>query len=688
MDKKEFQRKLTLYFWATFAIFFILAGRLFYVQVVNAAEFQAKSEDNMTRRIAIPARRGDILDSRGEVMATSKPAFSVAVIDPDFKKAEDQINKLAEILNDPEITPEVITEKLRSQLRRYEPVVIKRLPIGDEAMQVITRLEERRQELPGVVIIEEPVRYFPQGGLAGHLLGYVGSINDAELDRYKSYNYAMIDKIGKSGIEKILEVFDLDGRDIGLRGQKGWQQIEVNANNTRVGEKPLIPPTPGNNVVLTIDTKLQRVMEQSMDEVIAALKQNNPKAGAGAAVAIDVQTGAILAMASKPDFYPSDFVDGLKPDRASYYNDPKLQPYTNRAIQGIYAPGSTFKMITAMAALDSGAVTTSSEVYCTGKYWMPGGAKCWQAHGRVNLIRAIQVSCNTYFQNAGYLAGIDRISEVGRQFGLGQKTDAFGLLGEKAGTLPSREWKKNTKDAQVKQIYDRRRAKLEERYDQALAKANSDKQREGLLKAKQSELNQLEAQYRIDYNFETNWQNFDTFYTSMGQGFSQYTVLQLANYVATLANGGQRWRPYLIQKIVSQDGKVLKEFTPQLTEKVKVKPETMAVVRQGMLAVTQPGGTAGYLFANFPAAIKVGAKTGTAQTGLAGDISDSDYFGLFVAFAPYDNPKIAYAGIMEYAPNGGSTAGKVAKAMFEEYFGLNKTYDIQDSDIYPWEAVE
>ncbi|MHB1420785.1 MAG: penicillin-binding protein 2 [Bacillota bacterium] len=687
MEKKEFQRKLTIYFWVVFAVFLIMAGRLFYVQVVNAAEFQAQSEDNMTRRIAIPARRGDILDRRGEVLATSKPAFSVAVIEPDFIKAGNPVNKLAEILGDPEITPEVIKEKLSSQLHRYEPVVIKRLPAGDDAMRVITRLEERRQELPGVVIIEEPVRYYPNGSMAGHLLGYVGSINERELDQYQEYNYAIDDKIGKSGIEKIMEVFDLNGVDIGLKGQKGWQQVEVNAKNARVGEKPLIPPTPGNSVELTIDAKLQQVMEKTMDEVIVDLKKSNPKAGAGAAVAIDVRTGAILAMASKPDFYPSDFVDGLKPDRAAYYSDPKLQPYTNRAIQGTYAPGSTFKPITAMAALDSGAIDTSMTIICNGKYWMPGGAKCWSVHGVVNLLKAIAVSCNTYFQNAGYLAGIDRIAEVGREFGLGQKTGAFGLLGEQTGTLPSKEWKKQTKSVQVNQTYDRRRTSLEEKYSQALSGATSEKQKEQLLKAKQSESNQLEAQYKIDYNFETNWQNFDTFYTSMGQGYSQYTVLQLANYLATLANGGQRWRPYLIQKVLSQDGKVLETFKPQLAEKVKVKPETMAIVRQGMLAVTQPGGTAGYMFADFPASIQVGAKTGTAQTGLKGDNPDKDYYGVFIAFAPYDNPQIAFAGVMEYAQHGGNSAGKVAKAVLQEYFGLNKS-DSQEQQIYPWETVE
>ncbi|MDN5347271.1 MAG: penicillin-binding protein 2 [Clostridia bacterium] len=668
----KLKSRLTGFTVALTFIFSVLATRLFYLQVVSAEEFAKQSSENSIRIIPIEARRGDIFDRQGNLLATSKPVFAISLANIPDKELDATVNKLAALLGDPLLTPESVREKIKTNPRRYEPVIIKRIPADAEGMAAITRLEEHRLELPGVNITTEPLRFYPHGSLAGHILGYVGQITQKELEERKADNYRLTAKIGKTGIERYLEYDNQGGEEIGLRGKDGAQQVEVNAYNRKIRDLVTIPPRPGDNVILTLDLGLQQTLEQAMDEVIQQAKKNNPKAGAGAAVVIDVKTGAILAIASKPNLNPNDFVDGSFEKKQNYYNDIHLMPGFNRAVQGTYPPGSTFKPITAMAALSSGNVLPEDSVLCSGGYWRPGGITCWQSHGRVDLERAMATSCNTYFQWAGEQAGIKKIVEVARQFGLGQPTGALGILGEASGILPSPDWKREVAAAEVNRRYQSLREGLEKKYNTLLSKA-SPTERERLLRAKEQELSYLEAQYRIDYNFETGWHPFDTYNTSIGQGSNNYTMLQLANYVATLANGGTRWRPYIVEKVISARGEIKQEFRPEVMEKVQIAPEIMAAVRKSMLAVTQPGGTASFLFNNFPPYIRVAAKTGTAQTGRGGDDPDKDYHGLFIAFAPYDDPQIAFAGVIEYARHGGDSAGLVAKAVLEKYFGLTPT---------------
>lgn len=652
--------------------FFVLTARLFFLQVVNAQEFARQSAENRIRLIPLEARRGDILDSKGRVLATSQPVYAVTLSNVPNQNMDVVIRRLAEILADPELTPEAIWNKLKSNPYRYEPVVIKRLPAGLESLAIITKLEERRLELPGVNITTEPQRFYPNGPLAGHILGFVGQITQEELEERQGDNYRLNDKIGKSGIERLLEYERQGDLRIGLRGQDGAEQVEVNAFNRKIRDLLTIPPAPGDNVELTLDLDLQRTLEQAMDRVIAEVKKKNPKAGAGAAVVLDVKTGAILAIASKPDMDPNDFVNGSFAKKQAYYNDPRLKPLFNRATQGTYPPGSTFKPITALAALMSGAVNPKDTIYCNGHYWKNGGLDCWQSHGRVNLERALAVSCNTYFQWAGEMASIEMIDSIAGQFGLGSPTGAIGILGEAKGILPSPEWKRKVNEAILQRWLERRKAEIERKYAEALASA-TEREKERLMRQKEQQLRQLKAQYEINFNFETNWQPFDTYNTSIGQGANNYTILQLANYVTTLANGGTRWRPYLVKRVVSSEGQVKQEFYPEAIQKVNVPPNILEEVRRGMLAVTQSSeGTASFLFRDFPPHIKVAAKTGTAQTGLAGDDKSRDFYGTFIAFAPYDDPQIAFAGVIEYASHGGDSAGVVAREVFARYFGLTE----------------
>jgi len=670
-NKKNLDKKLRVYFLLVVVIFIVLLTRLFYLQVLNAADFQAQSAQNRTRLISLEAKRGDVLDRNKEVLATTKPVFSVSVSNPGLKNQPEINQRLAKILGIPGITGDYITEKQRSNPRRFEPVEVISLPWSKDAMALITRIQENRIDLPGVVIQEAPMRYYPNEALAGHLLGFVGLINRKELELFRERGYGINDRIGKTGLERGFELLVTDGgNEIGLRGVRGFSRITVDTRERFVNDLGTVPPVPGHNLQLTLDAGLQSTLERSMDEVIGEAKKTNSKAKAGAAVVLDVRTGAILAMTSRPYLNPNDFVDGSFARKQDYYGNLEINPDLNRAIQGVYPPGSAFKMISGMAALESGSIKPADTIICTGRYWQPGGIICAKPHGAVNFFRALAVSCNTYFQWAGEMAGINMMVEVARSFGLGTRTGLTDIPGEVSGLMPSPQWKIEVNPIIVNRRHERRMAEIESRYKELLYMAQSAIEREALIKRQDQEKRLLEARHKIDLKWETGWQAYDTFNTSIGQGANQYTVLQLANYVAAIANNGIRHRPYLVDKILDQKGQVIKQFEPEIIGQAAVSTATLMYTKQAMLAVTRPGGTAASLFSHFPPFVQVAAKTGTAQTGRVGDDRAEDFLGVFVAYAPADNPQIAFAGIIEYVRSGGGSTGVVAKAVFEDYFDI------------------
>lgn len=666
MITKQIEHRLKVYWIMVIIVFSVMLLRLAMLQLVQTSRWKMQSEGNRIRMIAVHAPRGEILDRNGQVLAKSRLVYTVYLTNLGTKEQEGVINRLVEVLQDPQITVDSIKEQLKSpKLRPYEPLVIKR----NIDWQTMVRLEERRQELTGVYIDVEPVRYYPGTSavgetLAGHLLGYVREISAKELEAMPDGEYQMGDMIGKDGLEKTYESY--------LRGKDGARQVEVDVKGRRVKDLPTLAAVPGNNLVLTLDAKLQETLEKSMDETLARVQKKYPKAKAGTAVVLDVKTGGVLAMVSRPTLNPNDFIGPIPQEKVDFYFRTKPPAILNRAIAASYPPGSTFKPITAMAAVDSKAVDPKTVlVNCTGKYWLPPYINCWGVHGRRDLYGGMAVSCNTYFQEAGRLAGVDNIVRVASEFGLGSKT-GIDLPGEVKGLLPSPQWKQDLNSKLINDRYQKKFANLDATYQTALQQAATDAEKQKLLKQKEKERQALEAAYREEYRFYTEWKPYDTFNMSIGQGNNDYTIIQLANYVATLANGGKRMKPYLVDRVVAPDGKVIKQFAPTLLNKVSVTPETMAEVRRAMLAVTEPGGTAYWLFKDFPDHIKVAAKTGTAQTGRQGDDKLGDFHGVFVAFAPYDNPQIAFAGIIEYGYHGGESTGYLAKAVFEEYFGLKK----------------
>lgn len=595
---------------------FILAARLYYLQIASEDNYITLSDRNRIRVLTQTARRGDIYDRHMEELATSKPVFAVALASSEIQDREALAETLAPLLEDEEITPQVILEALRNNARSYEPVVVKRYPY-EEGLRVITRLEEMREQLPGMLIMEEPMRYYPFGSLAGHILGTVGLLSPEERNLVTEYNYQLNDWLGKSGLERVMERYTIADKEIGLRGVKGIQKVEVNSNSRTVRVLSNQSPVSGNSLVLTLDAKVQAVMEQALEDTVLRLQESYPKCRAASAVLLDVRTGGVIAQASYPSMNPNDFANGLSREKAPYYMENPDRPMVNRTIAAAYPPGSTFKAATAAALMASGKINTRDTVVCTPSAWRQPRAGCHGVHGTVNFERALAVSCNTYFQEMGYRIGIDQLYKTSSELGFGTLT-GIELPGELAGVLPNPEWKKQ--------------------------------------------------QFPEDH-WEYQWRNYDTFYMSMGQGANMVTPLQLANYVAAIANGGERMQPYLVDRILSPEGQELHRFEPMVLNSIEVSQEGLNQVRKGMRAVVEPGGTASSIFRDFP--VNVAAKTGTAQTGLPGDDAKKDYHGVFVAFAPYESPEVAFACLVEYGYRGGTSGGVVCREVFEEYFQVN-----------------
>jgi penicillin-binding protein 2 len=644
--------------WLTIAVFGVIVARLVALQLWEAPMYRTEAVLNQFRFLPIRAPRGDIVDSKGTALASNKIVDTISITPQQIN--DSAINNLVALLQDtyPEIDAPYIKKLIADQIDRpYEPVVIKQ----DVSMDVVERLEEHRQDLPGVQIGKSLVRNYPEGSVASHLLGYIGEISSDELAQHQDENYQSGDLIGKSGLESQYESY--------LRGRDGFQEVEVDVSGRPVPHANLItvPPVQGDKLVLTIDNDLQKTMDTSMDNTLKMLRGEGYDAVAGAAVALDVKTGAVLAMTSRPNFDPNDLVPPVDNATVRKYIDPPAgseSPMINRAISSRYAPGSTFKPITGMAALTSGKITVDDTVTCTGRYWFPPYPSCWEVDGVVNFFKAMARSCDVYFMEAGRRAGADLIAKVAQEFGLDQPT-GIDLPGEVTGILSSPEQQKAQEDPYWRKWYQDQETALNNKYAALLAAATTTQQKSDLLAQQRSAQSSLDEDYRIKYNFYVNWQPFETFNMAIGQGANAFTPIELTNYVQQLANNGQRMRPYLVQQIDDPSGKVVARFGPQVVHNAAVDSQIMATVRQAMAGSTDPDGTSGLLFYNYP--VKVAAKTGSAETGGALDLVN----GLYIEYAPASDPTIAFAGVIETAHHGVDSIGYVGKAVLDQYFGLN-----------------
>ena len=477
-------------------------------------------------------------------------------------------------------------------------------------IQTVARISERQSDLPGVTIQVSDSREYHTTA-AAHLLGRVAIIGPEEYEELKEEGYGLNDTIGKDGMEKALESY--------LRGTDGVRAVEVDRQTGQVMAEYMVEDTqPGRNCYLTVDLALQERLEQALADTLAAIKEKgeNSKDGdgadveGGAAVVIDVDTGEILAMASWPTYSLEHFSAQF-----SANNSDPMRPFFNRAIMATYSPGSTFKMCTSLAALEEGIIEPDTKIYDEGVYKRYADVgyspRCWiyrqygRNHGNINVSQALKYSCNYFFYEMGYQLQPERLTKYATQLGLGQQT-GVELSGEKAGNLAGPE-------------------------------------------SRQA-------------NGGEKWYGADTLMAAIGQSDHLFTPLQLANYVATLVNGGTRYQPHLLKTVMDYTNtEVYEEVQPTVLNTVEISASSLAAIKEGMKGVVTEDGTASSYFAGFP--IQVGGKTGSAQ--MVGHSAT----GVFVSFAPYDQPEIAVCVMGEYASSGGSLA-PVAIAAYDQYFGL------------------
>jgi penicillin-binding protein 2 len=644
MERKLVKRNSKILLALIVIIFTVLAGRLAYLQLYQVEKYKTKAQQNHMRLIPIEAPRGEIYANDGKTkLVTNQPVYTVSLVYLGLENTPQVAQKLAEILN---ISAQEIQEKLDAQnLRLYEPVEI----ASNVPMEAVLEIEQHRLELPGVTIDVEPIRSYPQGAIASHVVGYVQQIQESQLNRLKDKGYRLGDKFGQAGLEYQYEEY--------LRGTAGARQVEVDAQARPVRDLGISQPVPGHDLVLTIDNKVQKAAESALEAQIKTLQSKYPDAKWGSVVAVDVKNGGVIAMASYPTFNPEVFTRPITQSEIEELYDPAAMRFINRALSA-YPPGSTYKMVVAAAGLETGDINPNYRIADPGYVtvdkqrfndWAAGG------HGSVDLRKAIQVSCNTYFYTYGLKIGQDVIADYTKQFGLGVEL-GIDLPNEQVGTVPTPE----TKYDLYKFYLDKKKTaeleQIEAKYEKLIAAAQSNEEKANLRR-------QLQNQ-RMNIHYDLVWHNYDTVISSIGQGINKYTPLQLATFTAAIANGGTVYQPRIVQEIKDYKGKTIKKLGSKEINKVDITPEHLAIIREGMHRVTLSGGTAYPLFTDLP--VEVAAKTGTAE------VKGKANHALVVAFAPVEDPKIAVAAVIEHGAHGGSGAGPVVHDVLASYFGSDE----------------
>lgn len=671
----------------------VLIARLFSLQIVHGAKYREESNTRLTRESIVEASRGAILDKTGTPLVDSKMEFALEMykskvetdilnesilnmikvlekynisyvdsfpinIEPfEFKISDNDLVSWKKTYDLAEnITPEEAFNKFREKYKiqnteiheirkimaiRYE--VAKKGYSSTRAVTIaksipreaVAEFSESSEKFSGINIVVQPVRKYTSANLASHILGYAGKINSEEYEKRKN-TYSTNDIIGKTGIEYVFEEY--------LKGKNGIKQIDMTVDGTTTAEYISKEAVAGSDVVLTIDANLQHIAENALASNIHKIASGGfgkaYNADAGACVVMNVNTGEVLAMASYPDYNPEDFVGGISNEAWNNYMNNSAKPLVDKAIQNSYSPGSTFKMITAIAGLESGVINLKSTINDTGVYKKYGiSMNCWyytdyhRGHGPINVSDAIEKSCNYFFYETGDRMGIDKLAEFAKYFGLGSKT-GIELQGETSGVLANRETKQ---------------------------KMHPD---------------------------DPNWNPGNTLNASIGQGDNEFSPLQMARYISMLANGGHKIDVSIVKTIRNADGsEVSKEeinkfinnklgLQEDSTQELQMNQDYLKAILQGMKSVTSDsGGTAYVRFKDFD--ISVGGKTGSAEA------PNNRVHAWFVGFAPFENPEIAIVVMVENGGHGNYTA-EVVRDIMAEYFGMNTQNVEEDMSATPY----
>ena len=577
----------------------IIISRFWYLQINLGEHYRDLAENNRVRIRSVPPPRGHIFDKYGREIVTNRPSFNVSLIREDSFDIQDVLKRLSVVLDE---DIEELWERIRkgAGTPRHLPITLKE----DVDWETLAYLENNKYKFSGIRIEVQPVRIYHYGDLGANIIGYTGSISPKELEADKEGVYEGGDLIGKRGLERI--------READLRGEKGSSSTEVNARGFEQQQLKHQDPLPGSDIHLTIDVELQQAAEQYL-----AISDK-----AGAVVALEVDTGRVLAAVSSPTIHLEDFIGGISLKNWNALLENKRNPLLNKTVQGVYPPGSTYKIVTALAGLSEGVITENTTFYCPGHYYFGRRLyRCWKhsGHGTVDIRRALTESCDVFFYQVGQRLGVDRLAAYAKKLGLGTRS-GIELEHEKAGIVPTKDWKRK--------------------------------------------------------RFKEKWHEGETLSVAIGQGFNNMTPLQICLMTAAIANGGRIYQPQIVEMVKTTDGEIIERLTPKLLSELPSRDKSyLHIVKDGLLGVVQgKRGTARNVRIE---GLTVAGKTGTAQV-----VRLAQYKGLkeqdipykfrdhawFTCYAPADNPKIAVTVLVEHGLHGGSGAGPIARVLLKKYF--------------------
>lgn len=592
----------------------VLLLRLWSMQVLSGAEYVALAENNRVREISTEAPRGRILDREGRELVSNRATLAVCV-ETAAKTDDELLYRLSTVLAMP-------VEEIRTRVSSTKEAALRpRVVAIDASPEIVAYLSEHESQFPGVTIETRAVREYPYGNLAAHVLGYTGEISENQIDEPEFETYVLGDIVGKTGAERQLES--------ALQGDKGFRRIEVDATGAPKDVIEEVEPIAGSDVVLTIDADVQLVAEEALVRALQDAHADDFKsAAAAAAVAIDIETGEVLAMASYPTYDPTLFLGGIsQANWAALTDEDSEYPLNNRAIQALYPPASTFKAFTGLAGLHYGVTNEWSQFYCAGTWTEMGEQwpkKCWKhsGHKTISFHAGVVESCDVVFYEIGYdfyKQEDEKLQKFAREWGFGSKL-GIDLPGELAGRVPDAAWK---------------------------------------------------TDFNEDYPEYQKWLPGDTVNISIGQGDMLVTPLQIASAYAGIANEGKVMVPHILQKVLDSKGEAVLTTEPKVAFAADVSADDLAIMRRSLVDVTEEG-TAKDVFRGFGST--VAGKTGTAQ------VAGKDDYAWFTAFAPAQNPRYAVAVVVEQGGHGGSVAGPAAREILSALLDLPIVH-VQATDV-------
>ncbi len=580
-----------------------LIGRLFAVQIIDSAHWVKIAEDNVLRRIDLPTTRGLIRDARGRVIATNRPSYNVYVV-PGFFRTEN-FPRFAEYLGLGRDERDRLENRIRGAEgpRRFHQVLA-RADIGREALALV---ETHRADLPGVQVFAVPVRQYPFGELASHAIGFLNEVNADDLNEYQDRDYRPGERIGRSGLERAWESI--------LRGRRGWLRLEHDVRGMTLSARDMGPdvapdrrvdPVPGRDLVLSLDMELMRSIDRAF--------RGRPS---GAAAVVDVRTGRVMALYSRPSIDPNLLITGIPPALAREIDENPYRPRIDKTIYESYYPGSTFKPFAALSGLEAQVIDERTQVSCNGRHEIGRRVfRCQHNHGIVSLRRALVESCNIYFYTLAETISMDLIARMANEFGLGHRT-GVGINQETPGFIPTRAW-----------------------YVQNF------------------------GQFRTGFSLNM----------AIGQGNTRATVLQMAMAYAALANGGTLFVPQIVERVEGPDGDVIQTFSPTVRRHVQVSPDNLLRVTSALAGVVAD--RAGTAHNAMLSEVSIAGKTGTAQVahiGLPHDDPRRNWYenrdhAWFAGFAPAEAPEIAIVVLVEHGGSGGHEAAPVVSQIVRDWF--------------------